>query len=259
MKRNSTYLSVVIPCYNEEENLRRGVLEEVWNYLRKQNYSWEVIVSDDGSSDKSFKIASEFVKKHKGFVALKNKHGGKPWAVWKGTKAAKGDFVLFTDMDQSTPIREVEKLLPWFDKEYDVVIGSRGRGRKDAPLIRKLMAVGFLTIRRMFLLPEIVDTQCGFKAFRREVALRIFPKLQFFQEIDREVKGWRVSAFDVELLFLAKKMGYKIKEVEVEWRDRDVTLGKGKRFWKESKDMAQEIIRVKLNDWRGRYEDKIKS
>jgi glycosyltransferase involved in cell wall biosynthesis len=247
-------LSIVIPCYNEEANLKRGVLQEVWGYLKKQKYRWEVIISDDGSSDRSLRLASSFAKSHSGFRVLKNRHGGKPWAVWKGIEAAKGDIVLFADMDQSTPIKEVEKMLPWFNKGYDVVIGSRGRVREDAPFIRKLMALSFLTIRRFLLLPNLVDTQCGFKALRRKVAKEIFPNLQFFQEMDKEVKGWRVSAFDVELLFLAQKSGYKIKEVKVEWKDRDIAKGKGKNFLKESKDMAKEIFRVRLNDLRGKYE-----
>jgi glycosyltransferase involved in cell wall biosynthesis len=247
-------LSVVIPCYNEEENLKRDVLGEVYSFLKKQEYSWEVIISDDGSSDNSLQISTDFAKKHSGFRVLKNKHGGKPWAVWKGVEAAKGEIILFTDMDQSTPIGEIEKILPWFDKGYDVVIGSRGRVRKDAPLIRRLMALGFLTVRRGLILSNIIDTQCGFKALRRKVAKEIFPKLQFFQEIDKEVKGWRVSAFDVELLFLAQKSGYKIKEVRVDWKDRDVAKGKDKKFLKESKDMAKEILRVRLNDWKGKYQ-----
>ena len=248
-------LSVIIPCYNEEANLKRGVLDEVWSYLKKQKYPWEVIISDDGSSDNSLKIAAEFVKKHREFRVLKNKHGGKPWAVWKGIEAAQGEIVLFADMDQSTPIKEVEKLLPWFDKGFDVVIGSRGKTRKDAPWLRKIMALSFLTGRRLLLLRGIVDTQCGFKALRREAALKIFPKLQFFQELGKVVKGWRVSAFDVELLFIAQKQGYKIKEVEVDWQDRDVSRGKQKNFIKESREMAKEILRVKINDLLGKYED----
>ncbi|MCD6225498.1 glycosyltransferase [bacterium] len=250
MKRK---LSVVIPCYNEEENLKRGVLEEVWDYLKKQKYSWEVIISDDGSSDKSLILARQFARKHPGFRVLKNKHGGKPWAVWKGIEAAQGEIVLFTDMDQSTPIYEVAKLLPWFTKGYDVVIGSRGLAREGFPWYRRLMSTIFRFLRGIFLLREIEDTQCGFKALRRKVALEIFPKLQFFQEIDKPVKGWRVSAFDVELLFIAQKRGHRIKEVKVAWKDRDVAMGKKKNFLKESKEMAKEILRVKFNDLRGKY------
>lgn len=252
--RKPIKLSVVIPCYNEEENLNRGVLSEVWSYLKGQQYSWEVIISDDGSSDNSLEIATNFAKKHQGFRVLKNRHGGKPWAVWKGIEATKGEIVLFTDMDQSTPIKEAEKLLPWFEKGFDIVIGSRGRTRKDAPWLRKIMALSFLTARRALLLRNIIDTQCGFKALKREAALKVFPKLQFFQEWDKEIRGWRVSAFDVELLFIAQKMGYRIKEVEVDWQDRDVAQGKQKNFIKESKEMAKEILRVKINDLLRKYD-----
>ncbi len=248
------YLSVIIPCYNEEANLRRGALEEVWQFLRKQKFSWEVLISDDGSSDKSLSLAQEFARRHPGFKILANRHGGKPWAVWQGIKAASGEIILFTDMDQSTPLREIKKLLPWFKKGFDIVIGSRGKTRKDAPWFRKLMAFIFLTGRRLILLRNIKDTQCGFKALRRSVARQLFPKLQFFHQEQKGVKGWRVSAFDVELLFLAKKAGYRIKEVRIAWQDRDITQGKGKNFLRESKEMLTEILRIKWNNWLGRYE-----
>ncbi len=248
-----TYLSIVIPCYNEEENLKTNVLNEVHDYLKDQAYAWEVIISDDGSTDKSMQIVENFVKKHQGFEILKNKHGGKPWAIWKGIEAAKGEVVVFTDMDQSTPINQLEKLLPFFDKGYKVVIGSRGLKREGAPLARQIMSLGFRMVRGAFVLPAINDTQCGFKAYKTKVVKEVFPKLQFFQEMDKEVKGWKVTAFDVELLFILKKWGYKIKEVVVNWKDRDLTTGKMKNFSKESKEMAREILRVRLNDLKGEY------
>lgn len=249
-----THLSVVIPCYNEEKNLKTKILSEVYDYLKKKPFSWEVLISDDGSTDRSMEIVEKFVKNHKGFRALKNKHGGKPWAVWKGIEAAKGEIVLFTDMDQSTPLGELEKLLPFFDQGYKVVIGSRGLKRKGFPLVRQLMSVGFRVIRGIFLLPLINDTQCGFKALDTKVAREIFPKLQFFQEMDKEVKGWKVTAFDVELLFIAQKRGYKIKEVVVDWKDRDLAVeGKMKNFTKESRQMAEEILRVRINNLKGKY------
>jgi dolichyl-phosphate beta-glucosyltransferase len=248
------YLSVVIPCYNEQENIKSGVLTEVYNFLKTQPYSWEVIVSDDGSTDKSMLLVERFAKSHKGFKALKNKHGGKPWAVWKGIESAKGKITLFTDMDQSTPISELEKLLPFFDRGYKIVIGSRGLKRQGAPLARQAMSVGFRVVRGVFALPGINDTQCGFKSFNTKVAREIFPKLQFFQDIDKEVKGWKVTAFDVELLFIAQKWGYKIKEVVVDWKDRDLSTGKMKNFSKESRQMAEEIIRVRINNLKGKYD-----
>jgi len=244
---------VVIPCYNEEENLKQGALDQVWRYLKKQPYSWEVIVSDDASSDNSVALAQQFARGHFGVKVLKNKHGGKPWAVWKGIEAARGELVLFTDMDQSTPIKEVAKLLPWFKKGYRVVIGSRGLRREGFPLIRRVGSLVFRFLRGAFVLPWINDTQCGFKALETEVAKQVFPQLQFFRAMNN-VKGWRVSAFDVELLFIAQKKGYRIKEVEVNWEDEDLATGKEKNFIKESKDMAREVLRVRLNDWRGRYD-----
>lgn len=250
--KGSLFLSVVIPCYNEEENLKRGVLKEVADYLGKQKYSWEVIISDDGSSDKSKELARNFVKNQPGFLLLENRHGGKPYAVWQGIKKARGEIVLFTDMDQSTPIREIEKLLPYFKKGYEVVIGSRGWKRSGAPLYRQLAAFIFLQVRRLLLLPEIVDTQCGFKAFKTKVAQELFPKLSVLENW-QEASGWRVTAFDVELLFLAKKKGYKIKEVPVLWQDKDVASGKNKSFIKESRQMLEQIINVRKNERKGKY------
>jgi len=250
-----TYLSVVVPCYNEEANLKRGVLEQVSNYLKKQKYTWEVLISDDGSTDNSLKLASAFAKKHQGFQVLKNKHGGKPWAVSCGVKKAKGEYILFTDIDQSTPINQLAKLLPWTKKGYLVVIGSRGLERKDFPLFRRVGAVGFALMRRALLLREIKDTQCGFKLFEGKLAKKIFPHLDVLKEM---AKGWAVSSYDVELLHMAQSQGAKIKEVVVAWEDEDVSISKGDnylaRYLKEAKKMAFQILQVKRNQYQGKYE-----
>lgn len=251
-------LSIVIPCYNEENNLKKGVLDEVNEFLKNQEFDWEVIVCNDESTDNSLKLVKDFVSKHRGFRALDLPHGGKPSAVWGGIKDAKYPLVLFTDMDQSTPLSEILKLLPYFEKDYDVVIGSRGVAREGNSLLRQIGARVFLTIRRVVLLPKIVDTQCGFKMFKTDVAKKLFPNLQFFKD-KSDKKGWRVSAFDVELLFMAQKWGYKIKEVLVKWKDEDSSTTKGDsiaRYKKESKQMIQEIIRVKRNDLNGLYDQK---
>jgi len=245
------YLSVVIPCYNETENLQRGVLDEVNDFLTKQNFSWEVIISDDGSTDESKKIVSEQVKGKKNFRLVENSHGGKPLAVWSGIKNAGGEYVLFTDMDQSTPIKEVLKLIPYFEK-YEVVIGSRGMERENFSILRKIGSNVFRVFRKILMLRDINDTQCGFKTFQTNVAKKIFPMLQFFKE-EKTVKGWKVTSFDVELLFIAEKLGFKVKEVPVEWKDRDVAKGKKKSYLKESKEMLIQILSVKLNDLRGLY------
>jgi len=250
---NKPYLSVVIPCYNESENLQKGVLNEIYEFLKNQKFVWEVIISDDGSTDDSRELTEKFIRDKKGFRLIENIHGGKPSAIWGGIKDAQGQYVLFTDMDQSAPIGEVLKLIPFFNR-YEVVIGSRGTERKNFSLFRKIGSAVFRAIRKIILLKDIDDTQCGFKAFRMDVAKKIFPMLQFFKK-EKEVKGWKVTSFDVELLFIAEKLGYKIKEVSIEWQDRDVSKGKKKSYLKESKEMLGQIIRVKINDIRGLYDE----
>lgn len=245
------FWSIIIPCYNEKENLQRGVLKEVADFFKKQNFTWEVIISDDGSLDGSVGLIKEKISGQNNFLLLENKHGGKPYAIWQGIKKAKGEYILFADMDQSTPIKELQKLMQ-FMTDYEVVIGSRGLERKNFSILRKIGSAVFRNFRKMILLRKINDTQCGFKAFRREVAEKLFPKLQFFKETEK-VKGWKVTSFDVELLFLAEKMGYKIKEVPVEWFDRDVSRGKQRSYLKESKEMFEQILRVKINDLKGEY------
>lgn len=250
------FLSVVIPSYNETENIKAGALDNVFNYLSKQPYSWELIISDDGSPDKeSLFLAQEFAKKHQNIKVLKNEHAGKPFAVRSGVYQARGEIILFTDMDQSTPIEETEKILLFYKENYDVVIGSRGSERKNYPLYRQIASVVFLGVRRAILLSEIRDTQCGFKSFKTPAIKRILNELTVFKK-NTDGKGWTVGAWDVEMLFVAKKMGYKIAEVPVEWEDRDLTKGKGRsknKFIKESKEMLMEILRVRWNDIKGKY------
>lgn len=252
------YLSVVIPCYNEARNLERGVLEEVGDFLSRQVYRWEVIVVDDGSTDNSRQLVESRIAGMAGFTLLSITHGGKPAAVWAGIQAAQGEIVLFTDMDQSTPIHEVDKLLPWYDGGFQVVIGSRGAAREGFNLMRKLGSLIFRGLRSLFLLRNINDTQCGFKTCRRHVAQETFPRLQFFKQAERP-SGWKVSAYDVELLYIMEKAGYAIKEVVVDWENRDVSVTKGQqsdlvRYVNESLEMAREILRVKRNEMRGMYD-----
>ncbi|MFZ3069191.1 MAG: glycosyltransferase [Microgenomates group bacterium] len=248
-------LSIVIPNFNEKENLDRGVLEEVYNYLKGVRYDYEVLISDDGSTDGSKEMAEKFARSHQGFRVLPNPHGGKAKAVYAGIKAAKGEIVLFTDMDQSTPLKEVEKLLPWFDEGFDVVFGSRGKARENFPWYRQLTSWGFRVVRGIFLLRHVVDTQCGFKAFKTNVAKKLFPLLSVLRD-QKQSTGWTVSAFDVELLFLAEKYNHKLKEVDVAWKDEDVATNKDKRFIKESTDMLKQILQVKKNDLQGKYDQK---
>jgi len=245
-----TQISIIIPMYNEEENLKRGVLTEVRDYLDKQKLSYEVLISDDESTDQSREIVKSLIKNMPKFQLLENPHGGKPFAIKAGVEKAEGELCLFTDMDQSTPISEIEKLLPYLENDYGVAIGSRGTLRKDFPMYRKLMSWGFRSLRRVLLLRDLVDTQCGFKAFKTEVGREIFDKMTIFK---KRGSGWKVGAWDVEFLFVAEKLGYKIKEVPIVWMDNDIATGKKRNFVKESREMFSEVFRVILNDWEGRY------
>lgn len=227
----------------------------MYSYLSKVDYTWEVIINDDGSTDGGDKIIESFVKKHTGFRMIRGSHGGKAVGIWNGIKEAKGEIVLFTDMDQSTPLSEAEKILPWFDKGYDVVFGSRGKMRKNFPIYRQLSSWSFRIFRGFFILRDVVDTQCGFKAMRLPLAREIFPKLSAITK-KSDAKGWKVSAYDVEMLFLAEKLGFKLKEVNVVWKNEDTSTSKQKNFIGESLDMLKQILQVKLNDMEGKYDKK---
>ena len=249
---NNPYLSVVIPAYNEETNIRLGVLDKVSHYLDAQSYTWEVIVVNDGSSDKTGVLVQEFIRTNKGFRYIDNPHQGKAATVITGVLAARGAYVLFSDLDQATPLKEIEKLLPWFDKGYDVVIGSRKDRREGAPILRRLMARGFMFLRTVILgLKGISDTQCGFKAFKKEVALTIFKRLELYGDI-KTVTGAMVTAgFDIEVLFLAKTLGYTIKEVPVEWHYVETRrVNPITDSWQGLRD----ILAIRINAWKGRYQ-----
>lgn len=249
----SPLVTVILPCYNESNNLRRGVLTTIYRYLSSQDYGWEVLISDDGSTDNSRTLIANFAAKHPGFRLLPNPHSGKPFALHSAIKEASGQYVLFSDMDQSTPIDELDKLLPWIEDGYKVVIGSRGARREDAAFYRQLASILFLAARRLIVLPEIIDTQCGFKLVETKLARRIFANLRILGR-GTQASGWKVTAYDVEMLFLAKKLGEKIQEVSVIWRDEDTSVGKKRNFLKESYEMFFEILRVRVNDFLGKYQ-----
>ena len=241
--------SIVIPAYNEEANVRRGVLEIIWKYLKKQKYSWEVLVVDDGSDDNTVKLAMDFAKKHKEFRVLREPHRGKGGTVVAGMLAAKGEIVLFTDMDQATPINQIEKFIPKFKEGYDVVIGSRA-SRKGAPLMRKIMAYGFMFLRTVILRLPYKDTQCGFKAFRREAARKIFKRMKIFSEETRTHGASVAAGFDLEILYVARKLKLKVAEVPIEWHHQEGTkVNPIKDSWEGLRD----LMRVRINAFLGRY------
>lgn len=248
---SNPYLSIVIPSFNEETNIRLGSLDKVSRYLERQHFSWEVVLVDDGSTDATPGLLDEFASGNAGFRVIHNAHSGKAGTVITGMNAARGAIILFSDLDQATPLSELEKLLPWFDRGYDVVIGSRNRRREGAPLSRIIMARGFMFLRGIMLgLNGITDTQCGFKAFKRAAARDIFPKLILYKHTDG-AQGPKVTAgFDVEVLFMAKRKGYKIKEVPVEWHYVETRRVSPLRdSWQAFADM----VKIRLNAWRGNY------
>ncbi len=247
-----TLLSVVIPCYNEEPNLKRGVLDEVINFLKQHESDFELIIVDDGSTDNSLKFLQNYTKKHPEVKIITANHLGKAPALNLGIQKATGQIILLTDMDQSTPINQWLKLKPYFQQGYQAVIGSRGKERVNFSLFRQILSWGFRNIRKLMLLKNIDDTQCGFKAFKAPLIKSIFPNLSVVKHA-KETTGWRVSAFDVELLFILDKNHIPIKEVSVVWEDKDISSDKSRNFVKESIEMFKEITRVKINDWQGKY------
>lgn len=245
------YLSVVIPAYNEEPNFKNGLLEAVPKYLKKAKYSYEILIVDDGSLDQTAKLSQDFAKRYKNIRVIKNPHQGKAQTVKKGVEEANGEHILFTDFDQATPISEIEKLLPFFP-QYDIVIGSRqlpGAKRRKEPLHRHLMGLVFNLIVQTIAVRGIWDTQAGFKCFKGEVAKDLFSQLKVYGK-GKQVQGALVTAFDVELLFIAKKRGYKIKEVPIAWHHVETSRVSP---LKDSARMFRDVLKVRLNDIKGIY------
>lgn len=228
-------LSIIIPAYNEAKRLPK-TLSEIDKYLSKQNYNYEILVINDGSKDETSDVINGLNIKNLRFIDNKENHG-KGYVVRQGMLEAKGKYRLFTDADNSTSIDQVENILPWFDKGYEVIIGSREvAGAKLAvpqPWIRRFLGGTFRFIVNVFTgLWEIKDTQCGFKAFSDKAVDDIFPRLT----LDR----W---AFDVEILCLARKLNYKVKEVPVVW----INDLESKVNFKGMVKMFFEVLQVRWN------------
>jgi len=245
-------ISLIIPCYNEEINIQKGVLDKIGNYTQNDQRFSEVVIVDDGSNDSSKTvIKNKYLKTYPKFRLLENPHQGKAFAVLTGIKQAKGDYVMFSDIDLATPIDEVEKLIAKTKNDGQIVIGSRNNSRKGAPLMRKVMAKGFIFIRNIIIgLKGIKDTQCGFKLFEKQIALKIIDKLQVFHD-KRIAEDSSVSAgFDIEFLFLGQKLGYKIIEVPVIWRHVET---KNVNFIRDTIETLIDIFKIKLLDMKGKY------
>jgi dolichyl-phosphate beta-glucosyltransferase len=243
---NRFFLSVIIPAYNEERRLPK-TLKEIDKYLTSQRFKteYEIIVVNDGSKDKTAKVVEDLKSKIKNLRLIDSKKNrGKGFVVRQGMLEVKGEYRIFTDADNSTSIDQVEKIWPEFKKGYDIVIGSRDveGAVLDPPqnLIRRFVGEGFKILRKLILdLWEIEDTQCGFKCFKKEAAENIFPRCK----INR-------FAFDPEILLVGKKLGYKIKEIPVYWKNDPESKVKFKSIIK----MAIDLLKIRWNLIKGLYD-----
>lgn len=236
-------LSVIIPAYNEEKNIR-ATLESIFSYLKENNIEHEIIVVTDGSKDRTNEIVRDLQGQIPTLQLLDHPtNRGKGFVVRSGMMRAKGDLRLFTDADNSTPINHLDRMLPYFDQGYSVVIGSiAAKGHTVAsgsePWWRRLFGkLGNLFIQ-IVAVPGINDTQRGFKILTAAAADKIFPKMK----IDR-------FGFDVEMLALARKFRFKIKEVPVDWNNNPNSHVSLKSYFQ----VLLETVKVRLNLLTGRY------
>ncbi len=242
---DNPYLSIIIPAYNEEETISNTLLD-VDRYLSKQSYDSEIIAVSDGSKDATAEKAKSMQNLIKRLRVIDNKQNhGKGWVVRQGMLEAQGKYRLFMDADNATTVDHVEKMIPFFEKGYDVVIGTRdpkdaagARKAVDQPFLKRTFGnVGNLLIQTLAIW-GIWDTQCGFKAFSKKAAKEIFSRAK----IDR----W---AFDVEALALAKKLKYKIGIVPVYWINNPHSRVNMKAYF----NFLKELFIIKYNLIIGKY------
>lgn len=245
------YLSLIVPAYNEEKRLP-ATLVRLTEYLSSRDFSYEVLVVDDGSRDRTRDLVREFAATHEWLRLVQYDEGlrplnrGKGFAVRQGVLHAVGRDVLFSDADLSTPLEEMEKLLPPISRgACDIAIASRALPESKLtvhqPWYREMMGRTFNKFVQRIAVPGIVDTQCGFKAFRGDVAKRIFGLAQ--------IDGF---GFDTEILFLAQKFGYRVQEIPVVWVHKDDSRVNP---LSAPLQMMSELITVRLNDMRGVYDE----
>jgi len=234
-------LSIIIPAYNEEKRLPTS-LPQVVRFVQRQDFPVEIIVVDDGSTDRTAALVREFQNGAEFIDLLQVEHGGKGHAVKSGMMEARGEFLFLCDSDLSMPIDEVSKFLPPALDRYDVAIASReieGARRYNEPVYRHLMGRVFNLIVRGLAVHGIQDTQAGFKCFRREAARRLFPL--------QTINGW---GFDVEILFIAQQRGMRIVEVPINWYYAERSQV---RPIQDTYNMFREVLKVRLNARRGLY------
>jgi len=231
-------ISIIIPAYNEEKRLPE-TLKKIKQFFLKNKIKNEIIVIDDGSTDNTVSIA----KKQKVKILKNNANLGKGYSVKRGFLASKGDIILFTDADLSTPIEYLKHFINEHNSGFDVVIASRALEgsiiKVPQPFLRELSGKIFNVFVRLITWLPFSDTQCGFKSFTKEAARKIFNKLTIY--------GF---GFDVEALYIAKKLNFKIIEYPVTWYNSNATKV---NFFKDSTRMFFELFKIRLNDLKGHY------
>ncbi len=235
------FLSVIMPAYNEERRLANS-LRKVIAYFSTQTYTSEIIVVDDGSTDRTAEIVEEFMQECPTLRLVRADHGGKGHACKQGVFASQGTWLFLCDTDLSMPIEEIAAFVQLFEGNYQIVIASRelpGSHRYGEPLYRHAMGRVFNLLVRALTVRNIQDTQCGFKCFRSDIARELFRK--------QSISGW---GFDVEVLFIAQKWGCQIAEVPIDWYYQSSSKV---RPVQDTLHMFREVWRIRLNDLRGRY------
>lgn len=243
-------LSLVIPAFNEQARIA-NTLSATIGFLEKQPFDYELIVADDGSTDNTRAISERFESDSTRVLSIR--HGGKAVALRAGMKACRGEIVAFTDADLATPIEYLVPFIAAIDAGADVVIGSRegaGSHRVDEPAYRHFMGRVFNRMVQTLVLPGINDTQCGFKAFTRFASMEITRRARLYVD-QQEITGARVTAFDVEMLVIARNLGLKIVEVPVNW-----TYGAQSKVnpIQDTLTNLKDIATIKLNHTRNRYD-----
>jgi len=238
-------ISVVIPAFNEELRIA-DTIQKVYDYLQERYAAYEILVVDDGSTDATSKIVEALAKERNCLRLIRHSvNSGKGFAVKVGVLAALGNIIIMSDADLSTPMEETEKLLLYYEEGFDFVIGSRSLKESDIlvrqPWYRELMGRIFNLFVKLLVISDFRDTQCGFKMFRRDVAREVFSKCQVNQ-----------LCFDVEILFIAKKRGFSIKEVPIRWINSPDSKVK---IFKDSLRMLIDLVIIRANSYRGFYSD----
>lgn len=251
MNNEQPDLTIVIPAYNEESRLP-ATLAAIDSYLQAARTTARLIVADDGSSDRTAEVACAFQSAASTVTVLRLPHRGKAYAVRDGILHAETDYVLFTDADLSTPMEFAPLLLKELEQGAGIAIGSRegiGARRVGEPAYRHLMGRVFNAVVQLLAVPGIDDTQCGFKAFTRDAAQEIFALTRLHDP--GEIRGPRVSGFDVEVLFIARRLGYRIATVPVHWEH---VRGSKVRPVQDAALMFIDVVRVRINALRGLYD-----